>query len=57
MSKETFIGMLRQGNTGDEILSILNVIAEVDSEVSEENECDSWIGVTPDGTGPQNRVL
>lgn len=57
MSKETFIGMLRQGNTGDEILSILNVIAEVDSEVSEENECDSWISVTPDGTGPQNRVL
>lgn len=41
MSKETFIGMLRQGNTGDEILSILNVITEIDSEVSEENECDS----------------
>lgn len=56
MSKETFIGMLRQGNTGDEILSILNVIAEVDSEVSEENECDSWIGVHQTPTGPQNRV-
>ena len=33
MSKETAIGMLRVGNTGDEILQILDVIvADVDSE-------------------------
>ena len=28
MSKETAIGMLRVGNTGDDILQILDVIAE-----------------------------
>ena len=30
MSKEVLIGMLKQGNTGEEILSILDVIAEED---------------------------
>ena len=28
MSKEVALGLLRQGNTGDEILQILDVIAE-----------------------------
>ena len=33
MSKETAIGMLRVGNTGDDILRILDVIvADVESE-------------------------
>ena len=33
MSKETAIGMLRVGNTGDDILQILDVIvADVESE-------------------------
>ena len=30
MSKDVLIGMLKQGNTGNEILSILDVIAEED---------------------------
>jgi len=30
MSKQVLIGMLKQGNTGNEILSILDVIAEED---------------------------
>jgi hypothetical protein len=32
MSKEVLIGMLKQGNTGNEILSILDVIAEEDNK-------------------------
>ena len=32
MSKSIALGMLRQGNTGSEILEILNVISEMDSE-------------------------
>jgi len=32
MSKSIAIGMLRQGNTGSEILEILNVIEQMDSE-------------------------
>jgi len=32
MSKQVLIGMLRQGNTGNEILSILDVIAEEDNK-------------------------
>ena len=35
MNKQTYIGMLRQGNTGAEILSILDVIA---APVVEEND-------------------
>jgi hypothetical protein len=34
MNKQTYIGMLRQGNTGSEILSILDAIA---APVVEEN--------------------
>ena len=30
-NQETAIGLLQQGNTGDEILSILDVIAEEDN--------------------------
>ena len=32
MSKSVALGMLRQGNTGSEILEILNAISELDSE-------------------------
>ena len=32
MSKDVLIGMLKQGNTGNEILSILDVIAEEDKK-------------------------
>jgi hypothetical protein len=32
MSKSIALGMLRQGNTGSEILEILNVIEQMDSE-------------------------
>ena len=32
MSRSTALGMLRVGNTGEEILSILDVIAEIESE-------------------------
>jgi len=32
MSKSVALGMLRQGQTGSEILEILNVIEQMDSE-------------------------
>jgi hypothetical protein len=32
MSKSIALGMLREGNTGSEILEILNVIEQMDSE-------------------------
>ena len=35
MNKQTYIGMLRQGNTGAQILSILDAIA---APVAEEND-------------------
>lgn len=31
MNKQTYIGMLRQGNTGNEILAILDMIQEEDA--------------------------
>ena len=36
MSRSTALGLLRQGNTGDEILQILDVIQEMVSETSSE---------------------
>ena len=38
MSKEVLIGMLKQGNTGNEILSILDVIAEEENSNQTINE-------------------
>lgn len=38
MSKQVLIGMLRQGNTGNEILSILDVIAEEENSNQTINE-------------------
>ena len=46
MSKETAIGMLRVGNTGDDILRILDVIvADVESEktINEIAEILFWL--------------
>ena len=37
MSKEVMLGMLRQGNTGSEILSILDVIATDNRESDDSN--------------------
>ena len=36
MSRSTALGLLRQGNSGEEILSILDVIQEMVSETSSE---------------------
>ena len=38
MSKQVLIGMLQQGNTGNEILSILDVIAEEENSNQTINE-------------------
>ena len=38
MSKQVLIGMLKQGNTGNEILSILDVIAEEENSNQTINE-------------------
>ena len=35
MSKEVLIGMLKQGNTGNEILSILDVIVTEEDNIGE----------------------
>ena len=31
MNKQTYIGMLRQGNTGNDLLAILDMIAQEDA--------------------------
>ena len=52
MSKETAIGMLKVGNTGDDILQILDVIvADVESEktINEIAEILFWLIVTHKG--------
>ena len=52
MSKETAIGMLKVGNTGDDILQILDVIvADVESEktINEIAEILFWLIVTHTG--------
>ena len=36
MSRSTALGLLRQGNSGDEILSILDVIEQMVSETGSE---------------------
>ena len=48
MNRSTYLGMLRQGSNGEEILNILNVIAS-DEESSQEQEKDpfddvNWVG-------------
>ena len=48
MNRSTYLGMLRQGKNGEEILSILNAIAPVE-ESSQEQENDpfddvNWVG-------------
>ena len=32
MNKQTYIGMLRQGNTGNDLLAILDLIAQEDAD-------------------------
>ena len=44
MNKKTYIGMLRQGNTGAEILSILDAIA---APVAEENDQPTTVSAQP----------
>ena len=48
MNRSTYLGMLRQGSNGEEILNILNAIAPVE-ESSQEEEHDpfddvNWVG-------------
>ena len=57
MSKETAIGMLRVGNTGDDILRILDVIvSDIESEktINEIAEILFWLIVTLRGENTQN---
>ena len=52
MSKETAIGMLKVGNTGDDILQILDVIvSDIESEktINEIAEILFWLIVTREG--------
>ena len=52
MSKETAIGMLKVGNTGDDILRILDVIvSDIESEktINEIAEILFWLIVTREG--------
>ena len=48
MNRQTYLGMLRQGSNGEEILNILNAIVP-DEESSQEEEHDpfdnvNWVG-------------
>ena len=57
MSRSIALGMLRQGNTGDEILQILDVIvADIESEktINEIAEILFWLIVTLRGENTQN---
>ena len=57
MSKETAIGMLKVGNTGDDILRILDVIvSDIESEktINEIAEILFWLIVTLRGENTQN---
>lgn len=38
MTRELMLGMLRKGQTGDQILQILDVITSMDPETSEDEE-------------------
>lgn len=42
-SREVMIGMLRKGDTGNQILDILNVIVSDETETSIENETASAV--------------
>jgi hypothetical protein len=39
-SRDLMMGMLRKGNTGNEILNILNVIVPDETEVTREQVCE-----------------
>ena len=52
MTRSTALGLLRQGNTGEEILSILDVIQEMVSESGSETLWDTPVGVYKGDTIP-----
>ena len=57
MTRSTALGMLKVGNTGDEILQILDVIvADIESEktINEIAEILFWLIVTLRGENTQN---